>query len=284
MICFILRQFLVIDKINHNCNKKRRFVSNMERSTRYYSDELNDEFSGVVRNTIDIDQNFVYSPKNFLWHMAAFVLYRLIATPLAWAFMKLYFGFKIVNRKVLKNAKGKPFFLYANHTQIPADGFMPTIIAFPRGCSVVVNADNVSLPGTQNVMKMLGAFPLPNKLAGMRNFMAHMEKCVGNKKCIVIYPEAHIWPYFTGIRNFKADSFRFPCSYGAGTYCFTVTYRKRRFTSIPGITAYVDGPFFPDESLSKKEAVQNLRDRVYQTMLERSKNSNYEYIRYVHVQ
>ena len=43
---------------------------------------------------------------------------------------------------------------------------------------------------------------------------------------------------------------------------------------------YVDGPFFPDESLSKKEQQNQLRDQIEGCMRERSKRSSYEYIRY----
>ena len=43
----------------------------------------------------------------------------------------------------------------------------------------------------------------------------------------------------------------------------------------------VDGPFFPDKTLSKQEQKQNLRDQVYKQMTERSKNSNIEHIKYI---
>ena len=43
----------------------------------------------------------------------------------------------------------------------------------------------------------------------------------------------------------------------------------------------LDGPFWPDDSLKKKERQQHLRDQVYACMTERSKNSTYDYIRYV---
>ena len=257
----------------------------MNREVRYYSDEKNDEFSGVTRKTVTVDQNYVYRPKNFFWNLIAFILYRIIMTPIAWFYVKLKFHFKVVNRRVLKhacdaNGKKQSFYLFANHTQIPGDGYMPSMITFPTECAVVVNADNISLPGTQTFMKMIGAVPLPNKIAGMRGFMEYLTRLAGQKKCIVIYPEAHIWPYYTKIRPFSSDSFRFPITYGLKTFCFTVTYQKRRFSDKPNITAYVDGPFEADSSLPKKEAIEQLRNTVYNTMVERSKNSTYEYIHY----
>ena len=49
----------------------------------------------------------------------------------------------------------------------------------------------------------------------------------------------------------------------------------------PKIVIYVDGPFYPDRSLSEKEQQETLRNEIYNCMLERSKNSNFEYVKYV---
>ena len=39
--------------------------------------------------------------------------------------------------------------------------------------------------------------------------------------------------------------------------------------------------FFANEDLNKKEQQKELRDRVYNCMVERSKNSNVEFIKYI---
>ena len=44
---------------------------------------------------------------------------------------------------------------------------------------------------------------------------------------------------------------------------------------------YIDGPFEVDYSLSKQEKADKLRKEVFECMVERSKNSNLEYINYV---
>lgn len=244
----------------------------------YYSDELNDDFLGLKRNTITIDEKYKYK-RNFIWNFFSMILYRVIMTPIAFLYMKIKFHFKVVNKKCLKLHRKESYFMYANHTLVPADGYMPSCICFPKRVMVIVNADNLSLPGTKNFMAMIGGTPIPNKLNGMRNFMAAIHRYVEKKRVIMIYPEAHIWPYYTGIRPFKATSFAYPIKEDVPAYCFTVTYQKRRFGI--KITAYVDGPFNYDKSLSPKDAQQKLRDEVYETMLERSKNSTYEKIKYV---
>ena len=158
----------------------------MKKSTKkkvfYYKDELNDEFSGITRNTIVIDKNYKYIRKNFLYKFIAFVIYRIIVMPFAYFYMKIKFHMKVENKKVLQSAKKESYFMYGNHTQLPGDGFIPNILNYPKHNAVVVNADNVSLPGTQNLMMMLGAIPIPNHLSGMRNFMDCISQNVKAKK------------------------------------------------------------------------------------------------------
>ena len=76
-------------------------------------------------------------------------------------------------------------------------------------------------------------------------------------------------------------SLRYPIQCGKPVYCFTDTYQKRRFTTRPQIVTYVDGPFYPDPSLTAREQKKQLRDKVYHTMLERSKNNSVERIKYM---
>ena len=44
---------------------------------------------------------------------------------------------------------------------------------------------------------------------------------------------------------------------------------------------YVEGPFYPDQSLPFKEAQEKLRNDVYDTMCNLSKNSNVDVIKYI---
>ena len=62
----------------------------------------------------------------------------------------------------------------------------------------------------------------------------------------------------------------------------TITYQKDGKKKTPRIVAYVDGPFITDkENMSLAEKKKILRDMVYEKMLERSKNSNVEVIKYI---
>jgi len=212
----------------------------------YYNDELNDEFSGSKIKPKEISANYKYINKNPIYKFFSFIAYRIIATPIAFMY-KWFRGVKYVNRKVLKNFKGKGYFVYANHTNKASDVLSPHTISFPTRTYMVVASENMNVPGIWGATKMLGALPLPSSVDGTRNFVNAMEKRILEGHPVVIYPEAHIWPYYTSIRPFKSTSFRYPARFQEPSFCFTTTYQKNGNKKKPKIVIYVDGPFYPTQ-------------------------------------
>ena len=251
----------------------------MKQKTIYFEDELNDEFSGIVRNTIKIDGDFEYIKKSSLWNLTSFFVYRIVMVPVAWLYTKIKFRHKVVNKKVLKKTDGG-YFMFGNHTLMGGDAFIPNVINLPKKTYTIVHPDNLSKFGLKNFLQMNGALPLPATTSATKNFMEAIEKRVIEGHAIQIYPEAHIWPYYTKIRPFKSTSFRYPVKFDEPTYCFTNTFHKRKFSKKPKVITYVDGPFYPNKDLPPKEREQDLRDRVYETMRLRSELNTYEYIKY----
>lgn len=244
----------------------------------YYTNELEDDFSGIKRKKIKIDESYKYK-RSALWNIISSFLYSIIMKPIAYFYMKLRYSFKIVNKEVLKKYRKTGYFIYANHTNVLADGFMPSLICFPKRVYVLVTSENISLKGTKNFMAMIGAVPLPTCFSAARNFKEYLHELLEKKKGIMIYPEAHIWPYYTKIRPFKNTSFTYPVNENVPTFSFTVTYHKGWFHT--KIKAYVDGPFFPDSTLDKKGKIENLRNQVYDILCKRAKENRYEKIKYI---
>ena len=246
----------------------------------YYTDELNDEFSSAVITPKRIDGTYCYVKKSPLAALTHFFAYRVIAAPIAFLYSKLVFGRRIKNAHVTKGVKGG-YFLFGNHTQAVGDALMPHFINFRRAKYVVVHPNNVSMPVLGRVTPTLGALPLPDDMTAAKNFMAAMKHRVEQGNVIFIYPEAHIWPYFVGIRPFPDTSFYYPIKFDVPVFCFTNTYQKRKLRKKPRIVTYVDGPFYPDKSLPLARQRGELRDRVYHTMCERARVSNQEYVKYI---
>ena len=253
----------------------------MNKKVIYYKDEINDDFAGNNIKTKDLPENYVYLKKNPLWRAGAFVLYYIIAFPIVTVYNKILHGERIKNRRVLRGFKKKGYYLYGNHTMMAADAFTPARVTFPKKANIIVNPDAVSIPVVSLLVEMLGGVPIATNLRGMKKFTTAMNEYSERQKVIMIYPEAHIWPYYTGIRPFKDVSFKYPAKDGRPVFCFTRVFKKRKLSRKPKVTVYIDGPFFPEEGNSVKENQKYLRDCVYDAMLNRSALNETEYVRYV---
>lgn len=288
----------------------------------YYNDELNDDFAEDKDkiNPIKIDENYKYIHKNLLWNITAIILYRIIFSIPVYIHTKIKYKFEIVNKEALKKEKKNGYFIYGNHTNEFIDPFFPTFITFPKRVYVIANADNVSIPGLKTAIRMLGALPVPDNIKASKNFFKAIKYYINKNRVIAIYPEAHVWPFYTKIRNYKSVSFKYPIELDKPVYSFTTTYQQfennkrkkdntgkkdNKYDTIKTnnmndevikneigpkealkrdkikIVTYVDGPFYPDKTLNKKEAQEKLRNEVYEAMNNRSKNNDIEIIKYV---
>lgn len=248
----------------------------------YYKDELNDEFSEAKIIPRIIDEKYKYIHKNPLWDFASFLLQNVVSMPIKILYSKIKFKIKYIGKEKLKQYKKEGYFVYVNHTQVFADVFIPSLPIYPKRNHFIVNPENVSIKFLGNIVQLLGAIPIPINKEGMKNFIEAIEFHLEKKHSITIYPEAHIWPYYTKIRPFKAVSFKYPVQYKKPTFCMTNTYQSYgKNNDKVKIVTYIDGPFFPNENLtSLQEQKQDLRNQVYNCMVERSKNSNIEFVEY----
>ena len=250
----------------------------MEKIYNYVTEQ--DDFVGDNINAKDVGLEYKYIHKSFLWNICEFFVYRIVMTPIAYMYSKLKFRVKIIGKEKLKATKSG-YFVYANHTQPILDTFVPTIASFNSKVYIVCNRDNISIPFLGRLNRMLGVIPIPNKIEAMKNFLNCIKHRVENN-VVVIYPEAHVWPYYTKIREFEDTSFKYPVKYNKPVYTFTTVYKKRK-NNRPKIEVYIDGPYYPDEKLSLKEAQKQLRNDAYFAMCNRSKLNDIEYVKYVKI-
>lgn len=248
-----------------------------KRKVIYYSDELHDEFSTAQITPRVIDGSYKYERNPLL----RFFWYRMIATPLALFYVKCVLHERAVGREKLKPFRGTGFYLYGNHTQDVGDPLIPNVFCLPKDVSFIVHPNNVSMPVLGRINPYLGAIPLPDTKEAYRSFSDCVDARVKKGNALVIYPEAHIWPFYTGIRPFTDASFGYPARTGAPVFCFVNTYRKRKRGRRPSIVTYIDGPFYPDMDLPLGQRRKKLHSEVYGTMCERAKNSDVEVIKYI---
>ncbi|MBO4414137.1 MAG: hypothetical protein J5830_05460 [Clostridia bacterium] len=256
----------------------------MAKKTIFYSDPVNDDFAHAALEPKPLPRDFPFVIRNPFWRAAEFVCYRMIATPLIWIIGKTVFGLRIKNRRELRKLRGTGYYLYGNHTQDVMDAWSPALIGFPKFTHVVVSPQAVSSPALRVPVQLLGGIPVPRDVSGIREFKKALSYRVGQKRAVAVYPEAHIWPWYTGIRPFPDTSFTYPVKDGVPAVAFVTTYRKRRILKKlpPRLTLTVSGRFYPDASLDERAARKKLRDQVYDFMCrEASSPDNYAYYDYI---
>ena len=251
---------------------------NQAAETKYFK-SFADDFVETKRQSYRLPESFVWIHTSLCYRVAArcvFLLYRYFAL----LYCRFLLPVKIINRSVLQESQNTGYFLYANHTQPMGDAFMPIRVLSPKRAYIVASPANLGIPVLGPLLPLIGALPLPESIGGMRKLCEAIRLRIAQKSCVVFYPEAHVWPWYTGIRPFPAASFGFPVECDAPSYCMTVTYQKRSHRKRPGITIYLDGPFYPDSSLPKMKRKEKLRDDICHCMERNSINSTYSYIRY----
>lgn len=251
-----------------------------EKKVIYYTDELNDEFSAAQVTPRVIDREYRYF-RGRLWDFCSLVVQNVLTMPVKVLYSKLRFRLRYVGKEKLREYENTGYFIYGNHTQPFADTFIPSLANYPKRNFFIVHPNNVSMPGMRTFVELCGALPVPCDYGGMKNFVRAVEEKIQKKYSVTIYPEAHIWPYYTHIRPFTAVSFQYPVKLNCPVFCMTNTYHRRgKSEDRVNIVTYIDGPFYPDESLKPKARQQELRDRVYQRMVERSRESDWEVVVY----
>lgn len=247
-----------------------------EKEVRYYS-SYTDDFEEIADQNFKLPDDYRWVRKDFFSRVLSALVYAL-AVVFSSIYCRLFLHMRIKGRENLKNVEGG-FFIYGNHTQPVGDVFIPALCVLPKRIYTVVSTANYGIPFIGKLLPFLGALPIVNNLRGIKELHNAIEYRLHNGNPIVIYPEAHVWEYYTDIRPFPETSFMFPAKFDKPAFAMTVTYKKSRFFKKPKMDVFLDGPFFPQGNTPKEKAV-GLWKTVYNTMIQRSKHSSYSYIEY----
>lgn len=244
--------------------------------TRYY-ESFEDEFETTA------DQNYKL-PDDYKWirtDLKSKILSPIIygaALVFGTIYCRLILKIRFKGRKNLKGQKGN-FFVYANHAQPVGDVFTPALCVFPKRIYTVVSTANYGIPFIGKILPYLGALPIENSLRGIKELSAAIERRTSEMRPVVIYPEARVWKYYTGIRPFPETSFKFPSKSDSPIFVMTSVYKKSHFFKRPITETYIDGPFYPSGD-NVKEKAAFLCEKTREVMESRSALSDCEYIKY----
>lgn len=257
-------------------------MANEER-IKYYSDEVHDDFAGNGIETKKVNSNYNYINKN---PFSIFFgnLFLVLLFPVAWFIGWILYRPKFVNKKnVLRKAKKKGYYIYSNHV-LPVDPLViPTRSNIFKKCYIAASADTFSInPFVSWLVKSFGGFPVPNTPEMYYRYVDFIKHVIFKKRRVLMYPEAHIWPYCNWIRAYTSTSFKYPVMTNSPIVVFTTCFVPGKPGKKPKKVIYVDGPLYPNQNLPFEKAVEDLRNQCFETMSARAKKySTAEYIKYV---
>ena len=246
----------------------------------YYYKSFKDDVIKSKNQNYKLKKNYKWI-KHSMWYSLYSSMIYFFAYIIGFFYCNCILHVKIKNKKILNNYKKQGYFLYGNHTQNIGDVFIPTYICRTKRIYTVVSQANLGIPVIGKILPALGALPIPDSLKNIKHFKVAILERIKQNKCIVIYPEAHVWPYYTKIREFESTSFKYPAELNVPAFAMTTTYQKRKITKKPKITVYIDGPVNADKDKSKKENQEKIYKEIYEYMKYRSKESTYKYIEYI---
>lgn len=242
-------------------------------------DPLSDDF-GVAGQHIDaktVGATFCYN-HSWAWRLLSALIYYVIA-PLPVFLLGVAHGLRFSNRQALKPG----CYIYFNHTHW-LDAVLPYLLCFPKRAWVVAGPTAFSMPGVRHLAALLGGVPLNTSPDGKRAFRAFLSQQIARGGCVAIYPEAHEWPYFNGVRHFSQFSFTYPIRTNATVFGCLVSYRRRPILAsrAPHLTATLSQPIEPTSWMSADDPKSQARDAVYQFMVDTAKATNsYAWVHYL---
>lgn len=252
----------------------------------YYESEEDDPIKTdeqEKKQEVRLPEGYEFIPKNVFVRMYSAILFRIFWVFGQW-YERHYWQAKFYGREKLKQAKGKGYVVYANHTNPFHDVFGPAVAA-NRRIFTIISPVNLKVPGIGKLLPYLGGLPLGKTREEKKAFNEAVDKRLSQKKCLVIYPEAHVWPYATKIRKFPAGdrSFKYAVRNGLPIFTMTTTYHRRKDKKrgdLPRMDVYIDGPFLPNADKSEDENRADLAKQAYDSMVKYSKKNTYEYFEY----
>ncbi|MCL2735701.1 MAG: 1-acyl-sn-glycerol-3-phosphate acyltransferase [Propionibacteriaceae bacterium] len=240
----------------------------MKRQTITVRDPLTDDFGSTSQRvrTVNVDETYQYAHRNPLWRLVSWVMYYIVA-PIPLYLISRVYGMRFVGRSTVRRQGG--CYLYGNHSHW-TDVLVPYLLSFPARAVVVAGPTAVSVPVAKALVPMLGGVPLNTTVAGKIAFRSALDAAVRRGESVAVFPEAHLWPYFTGVREFSSASFTYPVRTATPVVPYVVTYRRRRWLTWrpPHLTVTVGPAILPEAWQGSPDPKGVLRDAVRSFMVD----------------
>ena len=246
---------------------------------KYFYHHLTDDLIVSLNQDYHLPNSYAIFPKSLsgkIW--SKFV--RPLGYLISMVYINLILRVRIIGKEKLQATNDQGYFIYGNHTQTFGDVVLPLSIVPAKKYYAIAAQSNWGIPVLGKLVLPYFGLPVGENIEQSAKLIKAITTVIKTKKVVVIYPESHVWPYYTKIRPFPVNSMHFPVALDSASFTMTTTYSRPKWGKKPQITVYIDGPFYPDKRLTKKQAQEKLHQQVYQTMQKRALTSDFEYCIY----
>ncbi|MCR5080590.1 MAG: 1-acyl-sn-glycerol-3-phosphate acyltransferase [Treponema sp.] len=222
---------------------------------------------------VNVDEHYPFIDNSF---KGRFLRLRIYLASYFFAFPanRLLFGLKIKNRSNIRKAKK---YLKNGAITISNHVYRWDFLAILYACRyrrmwVPVRTEHLEGKDAK-LIRGIGGIPLAQNLGGGRKFNEAFDKLHEKKQWIHIFPEGSRWDFYQPIRPFKKGAFTFAHRWNVPMIPMAFSYRKptgifRLFAkNHPLITLTVGDLIFPDETLSRKDACEKMRNEAHAQMI-----------------
>ena len=210
--------------------------------------------------------------RNPLIRLGKAVFYYLVAVPVLFLITQLFLGLRVRGWRNIKALKGQGFVMACSHNHY-FDCVAQGLLLCPRRGIYTSLEATFSWPVVGQLIRLLGAVPVPKNPGKMRGFFQEMAGAVRRGRIVLMYPEGELLPFCRHLREFHDGAFMIAAMAQAPVIPAVVTFRERKglyrlLKRRPCITITAGAPGYPEHGESLRREAQRLGLAVRDAMEE----------------
>ena len=245
------------------------------KTTKYpYPDDTDGHYIILKKNNgLKFDKDYPYINKSRWFRFKAW-WFKVFLVSIVLPVVRIRLGFKVVGKENLKKHKdviNKGIISCCNHVHYWEYLGMLSVIN-SHNPKFLVWAPNIrgSLGG---LMRLVGGIPIPeDDLSASIACSKAVGEYLEDGGWLHVFAEGSMWEYYKPIRPFKKGMSVYACKHNVPVLPFAYRYRKpgfirrKLFRQIALFTLHIGEPIYKDETLSKKEQIEDLTKRSHEAV------------------
>lgn len=156
----------------------------------------------------NMDKNYQYVKKDFVFTLISNILYYGIAIPILSIIIKLIYNLKIEGKENIEKIENGAISV-SNHVLVLDCAMVGLAFGRKKKIFYTTQEESFKIPFVRKLIKLLRAVPIPKKIENQKNFIKETNNLLKNGNIVHFYPEGVLKPYCEEIRNFKNGAFNF---------------------------------------------------------------------------